>query len=61
MNNAKYVGMSVHKSITLIAVLNELGQFENQSQAKTKAENLCDFFRGIIRSFTRAYIHFKPH
>ena len=28
MSNIKYVGMDVHKSITVIAVLNELGQFE---------------------------------
>src|SRR5215468_4773014 len=47
MNNIKYVGMDVHKSITVIAVLNELGQFESRSQVKTKAENICDFFRGI--------------
>jgi transposase len=47
MNNIKYVGMDVHRSITVIVVLNELGQFESRSQVKTKAENLRDFFRGI--------------
>jgi hypothetical protein len=47
MNNIKYVGMDVHKSITVIVVLNELGQFESQSRIKTKGENICDFFRGI--------------
>ena len=47
MNNIKYVGMDVHKSITVIVVLNELGQFESRSQVKTKSENICDFFRGI--------------
>jgi hypothetical protein len=47
MNNIKYVGMDVHKSITVIVVLNELGQFESRSQIKTKGENICDFFRGI--------------
>ena len=47
MNNIKYVGMGVHKSITVIVVLNELGQFEIRSQIKTKGENICDFFRGI--------------
>ena len=47
MNSVKYVGMDVHKSITVIVVLNELGQFESQSQIKTKGENICDFFRGI--------------
>jgi hypothetical protein len=47
MNNVKYVGMDVHKSITVIVVLNKLGQFESRSQIKTKGENICDFFRGI--------------
>ena len=47
MNNIKYVGMDVHKSIIVIVVLNELGQVESRSQVKTKAENICDFFRGI--------------
>jgi transposase len=47
MNNVKYVGMDVHKAITVIVVLNALGQFESRSQVKTKAENICDFFRGL--------------
>ena len=47
MSNVKYVGMDVHKSITVIVVLNAIGQFEIRSQVKTKAENICDFFRGI--------------
>jgi hypothetical protein len=47
MNKIKYVGMDVHKSITVIVVLNDLGQFESRSQIKTKGENICDFFRGI--------------
>jgi hypothetical protein len=47
MNNIKYVSMDVHKSITVIVALNELGQFESRSQIKTKGENICDFFRGI--------------
>lgn len=47
MSNVKYVGMDVHKSITVIVVLNALGQFESRSQVKTKAENICDFFRGL--------------
>jgi hypothetical protein len=45
MNNINYVGMDVHKSITVIVVLNELGQFESRSQIKTKSENICDFFQ----------------
>jgi len=47
MNNVKYVGMDVHKAITVIVVLNALGQIESRMQVKTKAENLCDFFRGM--------------
>lgn len=47
MSKVKYVGMDVHKSITVIAVLNELGQFESRSQVKTNAENICDLFRGM--------------
>lgn len=47
MDNVKYVGMDVHKAITVIAVLNALGQMESHSKVKTKAENLCDFFRGL--------------
>src|SRR5262245_17282328 len=47
INNIKYVGMDTHKSITVLAVLNELGQFESRSQVKTKAENIRNFFRGI--------------
>ena len=47
MNSVKYVGMDVHKTITVIVVLDALGQVESRSQVKTKAENLRDFFRGI--------------
>jgi hypothetical protein len=47
MDNIKYVGMDVHKTITVIAVLNARGQMESHSKVKTKAKNLCDFFRGL--------------
>jgi len=47
MSNIKYVGLDVHKAITVIVVLNALGQVESRSQVKTKAENVCDFFRGV--------------
>jgi transposase len=47
MSNVKYVGMDVHKVITVIVVLNALGQMESHSKVKTKAENICDFFRGL--------------
>ena len=39
MDNIKYVGMDVHKTITVIAVLNARGQMESHSKVKTKAEN----------------------
>ncbi len=47
MSNIKYVGMDVHKAITVIVVLDERGQFESRFQVKTKAEPLGDFFRGL--------------
>jgi transposase len=47
MKTVKYVGMDVHKDITVIVVLNEAGQVESRSQVKTKAENFRDFFRGL--------------
>lgn len=47
MNNIKYVGMDVHKSVTVIAVINEQGQLESLTKIKTKAENFRDYFRGL--------------
>ena len=47
MSNIKYVGMDVHKAITVIVVLDERGQFVSRAQVKTKAEPLGDFFRGL--------------
>jgi transposase len=47
MSNIKYVGLDVHKAITVIVVLDERGQFESRAQVKTKAEPLGDFFRGL--------------
>ncbi|MFN0088609.1 MAG: IS110 family transposase [Blastocatellia bacterium] len=47
MDNIKYVGMDVHKAITVIVILNAAGQVESRTQVKTKAENLRDFFRGL--------------
>jgi transposase len=47
MNSVKYVGMDVHKEITVIVVLNAAGQVESRAQVKTKADNLRDFFRGL--------------
>src|SRR5262249_31881027 len=47
MTSAKYVGMDVHKDITVIVVLNEAGHVESRSQVKTKAEHFRAFFRGL--------------
>lgn len=47
MSSVKYVGMDVHKAITVIVVLNALGQFESRAQVKTKAETISDFLRGL--------------
>jgi transposase len=47
MNNIKYVGMDVHKSVTVIVVINEQGQVESLTKIKTKAENFRDYFRGL--------------
>lgn len=47
MSDLKYVGMDVHKAITVIVVLNALGQMESHSKVRTKAENICDFFCGL--------------
>ncbi len=47
MNSVKYVGMDVHKAITVIVVLNALSDMEGHSKVKTKAENICDFFRRL--------------
>lgn len=50
MNSVKYVGMDVHKDVTVIVVLNAAGHVESRTQIKTKAENFCDFFRGLSGS-----------
>ena len=50
MNNIKYVGMDVHKSVTVIAVINEQCQVESLTKIKTKAENFRDYFRGLSGS-----------
>ena len=47
MNNCKYIGLDVHKNITVIVVLNADGQVESRTQVKTKADTLRDFLRGL--------------
>jgi len=43
-NLVKYVGMDVHKSTTVIVVLNARGQFEMQAIIKTNGEAFREFF-----------------
>jgi hypothetical protein len=47
MNASKYVGMDVHKSITVVAVLNSDGKLIQESQLETRAETITDFLRGL--------------
>lgn len=47
MNIIKYIGMDVHKIVTVIVVLDEQGQVVSETKVKTKAEPICDFFRGL--------------
>jgi hypothetical protein len=42
MNN-----MDVHKSVTVIVVINEQGRVESLTKIKTKVENFRDYFRGL--------------
>jgi hypothetical protein len=55
MNHAKYVGTDARKSITVIVVLNEPGQFESRSQIRTKGEIIRAFFRGISGGIEAAF------
>jgi len=43
----KYVGMDVHKAITVICVLNEKGEVESFTRLQTRAEILRAFFAGL--------------
>lgn len=47
MNNCKYVGMDVHKTITVIAVVNAAGQSESSAKIRTQSDPLRGFFRGL--------------
>ena len=40
MNSVKYVGMDVHKGITVIVVLNAAGHVESRTQVKTKGSGV---------------------
>jgi transposase len=55
MNNCKYVGMDVHKTITVIAVIDAAGKIVSRAQVKTQADALRDFFRGLSGSVQVAF------
>jgi transposase len=47
MNDIKYVGMDVHKSSIVIAVLNSEGKLAMESILETKARTVVDFIKGL--------------
>lgn len=55
MTNCTYVGMDVHKAITVIVVLNAAGQVESQTQIRTQSGPLQAFFRGLRGSVHVAF------
>jgi len=51
MNKIKYIGMDVHKAMTVIAVLDSLGKVLAEAIIETKGSTILDFFksqRGIL-------------
>lgn len=55
MNDCKYVGMDVHKTITVIAVVNAVGQSESSTKIRTQSAPLQAFFRGLGRTVQVAF------
>ena len=47
MNATKYVAMDVHKSTTVISVINSDGHFEAQSVLKTSPQSISDFIKAL--------------
>ena len=47
MDNAKYIGMDVHKETISIAVLNSSGKLVMESVIETKAITIVQFVRGL--------------
>ena len=47
MDNAKYIGMDVHKETISIAVLNSSGKLVMESIIETKAVTIIEFCRGL--------------
>ncbi|MFW9917712.1 MAG: IS110 family transposase [Candidatus Thorarchaeota archaeon] len=46
MNQTKYIGMDVHVSMTVIAIMNSDGKVVTEAIIETKAPAIKDFFRG---------------
>ena len=47
MDKDKYVGMDVHKSMTVVAVLDGSGRPVAEAIIETRAETIKDFVRGL--------------
>jgi len=45
MNEAKYIGMDVHKATTVVAVRNSMGKLEAEAIIATKAQTILDFIK----------------
>ena len=46
MNLLKYIGMDVHKAMTVIAVLNTVGKVVQETIIETKADAILDLIKG---------------
>ena len=46
MNQLKYIGMDVHKAMTVISVLNSEGKELAQAIMETKSTSIIDFIHG---------------
>jgi hypothetical protein len=46
MNQLKYIGMDVHKAMTVIAVRDNVGKVIVEAVIETKAQTILDFIKG---------------
>ena len=56
MNQAKYIGMDVHKETISIAVMNEAGRLVMECIIETKAATIVQFLQGLRGSL---YVTFE--
>jgi len=47
MNQAKYIGMDVHKETISIAVMNAVGKLVMECTIETKAATIVQFLQGL--------------